>query len=417
MGRGIRLGTLLALCASCIAARSARAEDLVRIDVPALALSSSSNDFVDLSEDFLRQQGAFAGLVGQVAYDAALRYLGIPDALTLQVANFGASATLRIPSTGHVRAFTAVSPADLENQIEHYIKEDGADEWARFLEESNAKSALALLDGNPRAATALLAASAFRRFGIDSSRARIGYQSGELADWGGAQLRLEGAGYGRVDVDGFRDLETWDGALTLAGLGRVAGFSFSAIGQYLDYQGAKSYDVGLELGVPLLLARSEDGEAFPLAWQLTPFVQSGAAASVDLAAGGLFIGGGVVSANALQLGPIELTLANQLVYYHGLPVRNIRGYDFETELSQLILRNGVKAGVYLFDLVFADAGASVANFLLARAAVDAYASPFAGVGVILGGIATLRVGYEADLGIRGRDYTAHSVRGTVDFQF
>lgn len=408
---------MLALCAACIIAPGARADELIRIDVPSLAISAGSHSFVDLSQDFLSQQGAFSGLVGVPAYTANLSYLGIENALTLAVSALGNNATLTIPSTGHVQVFTASSPSELENLLEDYLKQDGAKEWARFLEEVNARSTLALLDGNPRSTTALLAASAFRRFGLDTSRARIGYQSGEVADWGGFQLRVEGGAYSKVDVQKFSDLETYDGALTLAGQGRRVGFSFSAIGQYLDYDGADSYDLGLELGVPILLARPEVDAALPLSWQLTPFFQSAAGVSIDLAAGGLFVGGGAVSSAALQLGPLELTLANELAYYHGIPVNNIQGYDFETQLSQLIFRNGVKASFYVLDLLFVDVGLSLTDFLLADAAVDHYVTPAVGAGVILGGIATLRVGYEGDFDASGQDYEAHSLRATLDLQF
>jgi hypothetical protein len=34
--------------------------------------------------------------------------------------------------------------------------------------------------------------------------------------------------------------------------------------------------------------------------------------------------------------------ANELAYYGGIPINNIAGYDFDTDLDRLILRNGVK---------------------------------------------------------------------------
>ena len=106
--------------------------------------------------------------------------------------------------------FTASSPDDLENQIEDYIQKGGSNEWAKFLEQTNAESKLALLDGNPRATTALAASSAFRRFGLDLSRTRLGYQSAEVTRWGAFQLRAE-AGGGVVLVDRFDHLYTTDG--------------------------------------------------------------------------------------------------------------------------------------------------------------------------------------------------------------
>jgi hypothetical protein len=392
-------------------ATASRADDLIQIDVPALSISASSNDFVSLGEDFLRQEGDFSGLIGQPAYLATLRYLEMSDALLLSVSNFGSQATLTIPSTGLVVAFTASSPDDLEDQIEDYIQHGGASEWAKFLEQTNAESKLALLDGNPRATTALAATSAFRRFGLDTSRSRLGHEQAEVARWGAFQLRAE-AGGGVVLVDRFDDLYTTDGELTLAGhFGKHVGLSFSLLGQYRSYQTADSYDAGLELALPIAILRPD--EERHLYWAITPFVQSAAGVSIDLAAGGLLIGGGGVNTLALQLGMFELSLANELAYYSGLPIDDIQGYDFDTELDQLLMKNGLELGMYL-GVFYLDVGSAFTNFLTSDAAVDFYASPFAGVGVALGRWANLRLGYEADL---GSGYTAHSGRLKLDFHF
>jgi hypothetical protein len=189
------------------------------------------------------------------------------------------------------------------------------------------------------------------------------------------------------------------------------GLSFSLLGQYRSYQSAQSYDVGVELGLPITILRPDEGTRF--FWAITPFVQSAAGASIDLAAGGLILGGGGVNTVALQLGIFELTLANQLAYYGGLPIDHIQGYDFDTELDQLILKNGLKLGVHL-GIFYLDAGSAFTNFLTSDAAVDFYATPFVGVGLALGRWANLRLGYEADL---GSGYTAQSGRLKLDFHF
>jgi hypothetical protein len=404
----VRLAGGLALLAL---ASPSRADDLFQIDIPSLAISGSSNDFVDLGEDLLRQQGDFSGLVGQPAYVATLRYLEMSNALVLSVSNFGSQATLTIPSTGLVVPFTAASPGDLEEQIEDFIQKGGSKEWARFLEQTNAESKLALLDGNPRATTALAAGGAFRRFGLDNSRTRLGYQTEEVARWGAFQLRAE-AGGGVVLVDRFDDLWTTDGELTLAGhFGKHVGLSATLMGQYRSYQTADYYDAGIELGLPIYILRPDDERG--LYWGITPFVQSAAGVSIDTAAGGLFVGGGGVNTLALQLGLFELTVANQLAYYGGVPIDDISGYDFDTELDQLVMKNGLKGGLHL-GIFYLDAGSAFTNFLTSDAAVDFYASPFAGVGLALGRWANFRVGYEADV---GNDYTAHSGRLKLDFHF
>jgi hypothetical protein len=410
MGHSLRLtGWVAALALA--APLQGNTEDLIQIDIPLLGISGSSNSFTSLGQDFLRQEGDFSGLIGQSAYTATIRYLEMSDAMVLALTNFGSDATLTIPSTGLVVAFNAASPDDLESQLEDFLKGGGSREWAEFLEQTNAESKLALIDGNPRSTTALLSSGAFRRFGLGGSRTRLGYQEEEVGRWGAFQLRAEGGG-GMVDVDRFDDLYSAEAALTLAGhFGKHVGLSMTLMGQYRSYQSADHWDVGLELGVPIAILRPDDGSH--LYWAITPFVQSAAAASIDLAAGGLVIGGGGQNTLALELGIFELTLANQLAYYSGLPIDDIQGYDFDTELDQLILKNGLKLGVHL-GIFYLDAGSAFTNFLTSDAAVDFYATPFVGVGLGLGRWANLRVGYEADL---GSGYTAQSGTLKLDFHF
>ena len=235
------------------AGTGSRADDLIQIDIPVLSISASSNDFVSLGEDFLRQEGDFSGLVGQAAYLATLRYLEMSDALVLVGHRLRKPATLTIPSTGLVVSFTASSPDDLEEQIKDYIQKGGSKEWAEFLEQTNAESKLALLDGNPRATTALAASGAFRRFGLDTQphAPRLPVRT-EVTRWGAFQLRAE-AGGGVVLVDRFDHLYTVDGELTLAGhFGRHVGLSLTLMGQWRSYQTADSYDAGIELGLPIV---------------------------------------------------------------------------------------------------------------------------------------------------------------------
>ena len=68
--------------------RRSRAEDLIQIDIPALSISASSNDFTSLGEDFLLQQGDFSGLSRQSAYNATLRYLEMSNALAARRLEF-----------------------------------------------------------------------------------------------------------------------------------------------------------------------------------------------------------------------------------------------------------------------------------------------------------------------------------------
>lgn len=311
--------------------------------------------------------------------------------------------------------FSGASPADIENQVEAWLKQNGARTWAEFLEAMNALTPLAVLDGNPRSTTALMANSAFRNFGLHDDRSRLGFREQEIARWSSFGLSIDAAA-SSIDTPGFDDLQAYDGSLTLAGdIGRHVGLSFSLIGQLRDYQGAESYDVGLELAVPVRLRRPEAQRDGSVYWAVTPVLQVAAGASKSLAAGGLFLGGGLVNSMAYHTGPFEIAMGNQLVYYGGLPVDDIGGFDFDTDLDRLALKNGVKIAFHPVELLAIEAGVSLTNFLASDAAIDEYATPFVGAVVRVGRLIEIRAAYEADVG--NDDYRAHSGRLSVALGF
>ena len=218
-----------------------------------------------------------------------------------------------------------------------------------------------------------------------------------------------------VDADEFDSLYVADGAITLGGDFERVGVYLSALGQYRNYDGADIYDAGLELGIPITVLGP--GEGHWVRWVLTPVVQSGAGASRDLLSGGFMVGGGGVSSFGLNFGPLELTIADELLYYGGVPLGEIGGIEIETELDQWITRNGAKLAFYPLGLerLSLEAGASLTNFLGTHGAVDWYATPFAGVGVKLFDTLRMRIGWESDLG--EHDYAAHTGRVDLGFEF
>lgn len=384
----------------------ATAQDLFRIETSVPGVGASGNDLVSLFENLLNQTGDFSGLQAISSYTANFDYLGVEDAIVLELSNMGEDLLLTIPSTGAVINFDTTSPATLEDEVEAFIKQDAVDTWAEFLESMSGKSDLALLDGNPRSTTALMANSAFRRFGLSDTHTRVGYREQEVARFGTFGITLE-VGGGPVETEQFDDLTTLDGSLEIGGeFGETFGLAFSVVGQYRDYQGAEMYDIGLELGIPVRLARpTEDGHLY---WAVTPVLQAAAGVSPDAAAGGLFLGGGLVNTVALQVGPIELAMGNELLYYGGLPLNDISGYDFETDLDQLVMKNGLKAGFRPFNMLYAEAGLTLTNFLLEHAALDSYWTPFVSAGLRLSRFVELRATYEADLADNG--YRGHRGR-------
>lgn len=393
---------VLALALALLVARASSAQDLFSVDTGAIGISGSGNDIVQLIDDLINQTGDFTGLAPETSYTGTLEYAGVPNALalSLNLANpTMPSLSLTIPSVGTSEIFNGTSLTDLEDQIEDWIKHSASGTWAEFLEAMNGLSALTLLDGNPRASTALLANSAYRRFGLNDSHSRLGYMEQEVTRFGTFGITLE-VGAGSASTNQFSGLDTIDGSLEISGeFNDTVGLAFSIISQYRDYNTAELYDVGVELGLPIRLRRPVEGKN--LYWGITPVLQAGAGLSPDFAAGGLFVGGGLVNSMALQLGIFEIGMANELIYYGGIPINDIKGYDFDTELDQLITKNGLRIALRPIGLFYAEGGVSITNFLLDHAALDYYVTPFAGAGLRLGRYLELRASYEADLGKQG----------------
>ena len=129
------------------------------------------------------------------------------------------------------------------------------------------------------------------------------------------------------------------------------------------------------------------------------------------------VGGGGVSSFGLNFGPLELTIANELLYYGGVPLGEIGGIEIETELDQWITRNGAKLAFYPLGLerLSLEAGASLTNFLGTHAAVDWYV-----VAVRGSRREAVRLVRDADrlgVGPRRDDYAAHTGRVDLGFEF
>jgi hypothetical protein len=412
------LFTLAATSALLLMASGAAAQrsDLftLRGQAGAVVQTGSSNNLIDLLEDFatLDSLGGFGGLRGLSGVTGTLSYLGVPNAILLNLSDTGTQITLVIPNTGTRQVLSAASPAALSQTVEDWIQANGSTQWADFLQAMNGLAPLAVVSGNPKSTVALMGDSAYRKFGFDDSRSRMGF--GEtIKRWGGFELRLDG-GFSTVSTSQFSDdLWTFDPQLTLAGeFGRHVGLSFSVVGQYRSYDGAQLADLGLELALPITLMRPDRGRFF---WQLTPFIQAAAGISIDFAAGGLFMGVGGVNALGWNRGDFEVLMSNEIAYYGGIPIDDISGYSFDTQLSQLLFKNGLEGTWWMGVGFYADAGIHFTNFAVDQAAVSWYATPALGIGWQGGRWFDVRLAYEAELG--ENDYVSHNLQAKLDFLF
>jgi hypothetical protein len=169
--------------------------------------------------------------------------------------------------------------------------------------------------------------------------------------------------------------------------------------QYRSFQSANIFDVAVELGLPITLLRSNSDRYAPadpsLSWTLTPYGFFDGSASEEFVAGGLMYGGGLASNLNIPLGPLTLTVGNAVSFYQGETVKAY-GYEFDNNVSQQILKNGVLLSWApgRRDLVL-DAGIVYSNFLN-DAAVNDYWTPHAGLTLLFGPASGIRFGYAGD---------------------
>ena len=361
------------------------------------AINVSGNSLRDLAEDLVRTRNRFAAVSGQ-AFDASVRYGGLNNAATYTQNAEGTSATLRFPTTGFTRTFTAANQDDLEDQIEEFVRTEGADEYFRFLRTINERTQLGVTDGNPLATTALLSDLSFDQFGLhrrpflaDPAAVPAAGTAGERVDTG-LHFDFRGGVYDTDEGSG-----GWHGTGVLTGGFRFTdrvGLTLGSLFSYRDVEGASVYHSGFVAGLPILLVAERADN--PWSWQVTPAFLAGASGSEDLAAGGTFLGGSVTSSVSVRAGRFTFTLGNQISFLEGFPI-SFGEYDFETDLSQQILKNGVKASYDLGPAAFVDAGVTYTNFLQ-DAAVDSYWSPTVGLGFRFGDQSGVRVAYQGDFG-------------------
>jgi hypothetical protein len=307
--------------------------------------------------------------------------------------------TLSFPKTGFSKTFTGSSSEDVRRQVEDFIKQNGDYAYGKFQKSINETSPLAPLSGNPQSGVGWLTAGSFSRFAFEPV---VGPGAFELGGGGGLYFKADAA---FIDSD-HGSANTYDLAVALASRfsDRVA-LSLSTQFGFHDLQGSNTFLIGGDIGLPINVILPEQNQK-TFGFRVSPFASGGAVVSVDLASLGLLGGGGVASALDIFLGDrIIVTVGDQIAYYAGVPV-DYDDYSFDTDVDQLITRNGVKVTLPLGTGGFVDGGASYTSFLTGGAAVDGYVSPVAGIGLHFGkgNASVLRVGYSGDL---GNGYVAH----------
>jgi hypothetical protein len=369
--------------------------------LPSLSVGYSS--FPDLLDDVLNVRGGFAPYAG-ADFSASLSFLGIPQAIMATSNLDGTEVVLQIPGIGFTRDFSGASRSDVENQIHDFFLKDGSAVVGEFLKYVARHSAIAVTDGNPTSSTAIMANDSFISTGftpadeiIDSAAAASGQTQANLSGLG------IGFNSGRFTANGikgsFNDVSIpFKFRLT----DRVS-LSGGVPINMLDVEGAKIYGVGLNLALPVRVQVMDADN--PANWRLTPLAGISARGSKDLAGGGAIWMAGLNSCVDYRVShKLIICVVNQITLHRSINIK-YADYNFDPNVSQQMLKNGVRFVTPLSSRTTGDVFVIETNYLKA-AAVRNFTTFGAALSYRLTPKTNIRLGGNYDVGSNYRSWSA-----------
>ncbi len=367
--------------------------------VPDLLITGSS--LPNLLDNLVNASGSFQSFSG-VALSADISFAGIPDVINVTVDPATMTGTLTFTILGAGAQTFVFTGTDLADQIEQFIKDNLANQVTAFLQAINALSLIAVTDGTPLSTTALSAQYVFDRFGLHA----------DLTAWERRQVDAEAFKEGiRVRIDTFYNSISTDvgngNSFSIVPsvewyLSKDLSIALQIPINYLDIEGSDVYNIHANLAVPIrVIAPTDDS---PLGLTLTPFGTLAGAGSVDLIAGGLIGGGGLLGTVSLDFVNIRVSFSSQISFHEGITMR-YQGFSFDPGVSQQIWKNGLKGTANIGENFFVYGTVTYSQFLQ-NAAVDTWWSPGAGVGFRQPDGLSVTIGYSGDFGdgFRGDQY-------------
>ncbi len=392
------------------AARGDLFEIFVTGGAPDLLVGGSS--LPDLLINLMNSQGAFADFAG-IDFNASVTFLGISDAITVTFDAMTGDATLKFTLLGPLAQTFTFTGADLAAQIEQFLQNQLNQEIQAFLAAINTLSAVAVTDGSPMSTTALSASYIYDRFGLHADLTAA-QKKAVQAD----QDKEPEYGFrGRVDVyyDTIKtDVASGNSIAIVPSLeyflsDRVSvGLLFPIA--YQEIGDAQILNVHANIAVPIyLIPPSDDGS---MSLRITPFGTLAGSGSVDLIAGGLIGGGGILSTVTFDLGALTVSATSQLSFHEGITLR-YEGFEFDPGVSQRIFKGGIKLTQTIGDNMYIYGAITYSSFL-EPAAIDNYLSPAGGIGFRLENGMNFSIGYSGDI---ADDYESHQVQARLQLPF
>jgi hypothetical protein len=333
----------LGCCLVCVGGlMQASAADLFEVDAfPTTGqdIHTGGSSILDLVDNLINGQGSFSSLRTR-NFTAGLSYAGVHHAIQFIVN--GNTASIVIPArTGYAglnKSFTGSNRADLENQIEAYLKKDGQAEYAKFLKSINSESTVAVTDGNPNSSTATFATQTFMDYAFAPGETRAEKTENH-------EGRVGFGLYGDVGTFDSKGIKGTTYSLPLFAKFKLTdriGLGVSIPLNYTDIEGAQVFGMGLNLALPIKVLVRADNQKW--AWNLTPSGGVLASASKDMLAGGALSQVGLSSMLSRDFENFTLSMGNFFGWFEGIPL-TINGVEYDPNVSQQIFKNGLKASI------------------------------------------------------------------------
>ena len=378
---------------------------------PTLDQFIGASEFLELADYLIYAESGLSEFENR-NYVGDITYLGIENAIAFYRFNDsspnGYKATINMSLIDVNLDFEAASEGALDDKIEKFFENEGADLYARFLAKVSQQSPASVTDGNPNSATASQADVATQEYGWTDT--------GEMEFSDNSVSSGEGSSEGEVDLSGF-GIGFNSGTFTAGnlsgtntqiviplkiGISERLKFVGSIPFQYLTLEDAEVFGAGINfaLSYRIKVMTKEN----PWNWKVTPFVGINARVSVDLAAGtGLYQYGLVNTFDYRIAENWIISMVNQVSAFEGFGL-SYEDYRFDSEVSQVVVRNGLKATRRLTKRLFLDGFVMDTRFTEA-AAVDQYITVGTSLAFRLTRKANLRLGFSYD---KGDDFEAQS---------
>jgi len=383
--------------------------------LPPLNLVQGSSNLPDRITELVDGTGQFNQLNNR-EFIASLRYGGVQQALRFNIQQVGPNWTAQLTSPFDPalinRNFAGMTRSDLEDQIDQYLQQNGLGDLAKLLSALDRRTIAGALDGNPVAATSVAANAYFGEYGLRPTETEE--ETNAEGDTGtsrsGIAMTADAGTFRSEDFEG--ETYSWTPMVPVAlGDSRRVRLEVSLPLNYTSIEGADQFRVGGQVAVAMLLKKRTKDQ--PLLWQVTPHAGALVAGSLDMLAGGVLMSGGATSYLSYRWNRWEFSMGNHVSFHEGLSV-TVDDYQFNPDVSQQILKNGVKVGRSLGQRWYAEGYVIDTEFLQ-----DAFISRYLTVGAGIGYRGPNRKGYVM-LGLYGSfgdDYSSGNLQFGTGWKF